>query len=136
MVNGACEEVVEWDDGGPDTILVEGPLDDDDDGCSGTLSLGRVLVIIEVAILPPDDSGLCGDLDINKGLVLGDVNLTDEGALTVGVVIVGLYGLELGGVVSVDDESLWILEVGVAIGEGVLLLILPDASSRDYKYNK
>ncbi len=78
------------------------------------------------------DVPLLGDLellDITNGLVLGDVNLTSDG--TVGVVIVGLYGLV--GVVSPDVEDWGELPVGGVWGEGdlggVALLTLLEASS-------
>ena len=70
-------------------------------------------------------------MDISNGLVLGKVNLTRDGALTVGVVIVGLYGLV--GVVSADVEDWGELPVGGVRGEGdlggVALLTLLEASS-------
>ena len=76
-------------------------------------------LLVMVDILPRVDPLLVGDfelLDINKGLVLGEVNLTVEWTLTVGVVIVGLYGL--GGVPSTDTEELRELSGGGVAGEG------------------
>ena len=70
-------------------------------------------------------------MDITNGLVLGEVNLTREGAETVGVANVGLYGRV--GVVSLEERGE--VPTGGVWGEGdrgggVVLLTLLEASSR------